>query len=127
METWLLVLSITFFLLGLVFFGRVLKEGLVEGRLPPEGFTGGHGGGGHGGGWGGGGGWGHGGGGHGHHHGGGGWNSYGGGGGYGGWGGGWYGFPYGYYYPPLTQCYRDWWGNLICSLEPEYRYLPPWW
>lgn len=94
--------------------------------LPPEGFTGGHGGGGHGGGGHGGGGWGgHGGGGH--HHGGGGhgWRSYG-GGGYGGWGG-WYGFPYGYYYPPLTQCYRDWWGNMICSLEPEYRELPPWW
>jgi hypothetical protein len=121
METWLLVLSITFFLLALVFFGRVVKEGLVEGRLPPEkeGFRGGGGGGGHGGG-------GHGGhGGHGHH-GGGGWYSSG-GGGWGGWGGGWYGFPYGYYYPPLTQCYRDWWGNMICSLEPEYRDLPPWW
>ena len=132
MPTWLLVSSITLFLLMLVLSGRIVKEGFYGGG-GHGGGGGGHGGGGHGGG-------GHGGGGHGGGgHGGGGWGAHhyggGGGGGGGGWYGGdwrgWYGFPYGWY-PPLTQCYRDWWGNTVCSLEPvqqspENRNLPYWW
>ena len=112
MEIWFLVSTITFFLLAVVFFANCMKD-------TKEGFHGGHGGGAHGGGWGGrGGGYGWGG-----HHRGGGWQSYGSSGG-GGWGG-WYGFPWRGDYLVAIDCYKDWWGRIVC-VEPGSN-VPSWW